>query len=184
MYYHKEVLKQLMPIELSGVFLKDLELEGKQLDIALYNVEKLKEQIFPDTADIFLDYIRVYDIEVNQQDTIQTIREKIITKMNERGSLRKEYYINLAKKNGYTITIQELRPFMCGWDYAGCEILAYETIFIFRVYIHNQETYYFRAGESRAGERLLYFKENEEIEKIINDLKPAHTYVQYIYIGG
>lgn len=98
MYYHKEVLKQLMPIELSGVFLKDLELEGKQLDIALYNVEKLKEQIFPDTADIFLDYIRVYDIEVNQQDTIQTIREKIITKMNERGSLRKKYYINLAKK--------------------------------------------------------------------------------------
>lgn len=182
--YHKEVLKQLMPIELSGVFLKDVELEGAWLDITLSDIEKLQEQIYPDTADIFSDFIRIYDISVSEQDTLQIVREKIISKMNERGSLTKEYYINLVKKNGYTITIQELRPFMCGWDYAGSEILAYKSIFIFRVYILNQKTYYFRAGESYAGERLTYFRKNEDIETLINNFKPAHTYVQYIYIGG
>lgn len=104
--------------------------------------------------------------------------------MKERGSLTKEYYINLVKKNGYTITIQELRPFMCGWDYAGSEILAYESIFIFRVYIFNHKAYYFRAGESCAGERLTYLRRNGDIETLINNLKPAHTYVKYIYIGG
>lgn len=45
-----------MPIELSGVFEQDLELEAIQLDKVMLNIEKLQEQIYPDTAYIFLLY--------------------------------------------------------------------------------------------------------------------------------
>jgi uncharacterized protein YmfQ (DUF2313 family) len=179
---HKDTLKLLFPIELQGSFEKDIELEGKQLDNAQARAEQLLREMFPDNAyELLPDWERVCGLTPASDETLQMRINKVIRRLRELGGLSRAYFINLAASLGYTITIEELRPFMAGWGSAGDTLYIYESLWIWRVKISGQALYYFRAGQSAAGERLLWWPAQTALEDLLKELKPAHTYVIFDY---
>lgn len=172
---HKDVLRQLCPIRLGGIFDADIELEGAQLDQALARSKRLLAEIFPDQAnELLADHERVCSLTPGDEDPLQLRRQKVIAKYREQGSLCRNYYIELAASLGYTITIEELA--------SGQEGYGDEGIFVWRITVANDTpAYYFRAGESRAGGRLLWWPTLTALEGLFEDLKPAHTQLIFAY---
>jgi len=179
---YKDVLKRLFPIELNGDFEKDIAIEGKHLDDAQSRAEDLLKESFPDGAyELLPDWERVCGLTPGSDDTLQLRRDRVIRKLRERGGLSIPYFIALAAAMGYEITIEELMPFMAGWGRAGDALYIYESLWIWRVKVSGRPLYYFRAGQSLSGERLLWWTAQTELENILTELKPAHTYIIFDY---
>jgi len=53
--------------------------------------------------------------------------------------------------------------------------------FSWRVKVSGQALYYFRAGLSTSGERLLWGPQVTALEDLFNNLNPAHTYIIFDY---
>jgi uncharacterized protein YmfQ (DUF2313 family) len=179
---HRDTLKLLFPIELQGDFEKDIELEGKHLDAAQSNAERLLNEMFPNQSyELLPDWERVCGLTPGSDDTLQLRQEMVVRKLRELGGLSRAYFIQLAVSIGYTITIEELLPFMAGIGRAGDALYVEAVIWIWRVKIAGQSLYYFRAGQSSAGERLLWWLPQAALENILNELKPAHTFIIFDY---
>ncbi len=179
---HKDVLKLLFPIPLEGNFDEDSEIEGSHLDAAQARADDLLQEIFPDqTYEQLCCWERVCGLVPGADDTLQMRRNAVIGKLRELGGLSKAYFIQLAASIGYAITIEELHPFMAGISYVGDTLYVEESIFVWRVNVADQALYYFRAGESSAGESLLWWPDQSVLENLLNELKPAHTFVYFTY---
>lgn len=179
---HGDILKLLYPIDLQGVNQDDMVLEGKQLDTAQASAERLLRECFPDmTCDLLASWERVYGLVPFAEDPMQLRIEKLIQKIRAHGGLSRAYFISLAATMSYTIAIEEYLPFMCGWGRCGDPLYVPEVRWIWRVSVSGYPLYYFRAGQSGAGERLLWWPAQTALENIFNELKPAHTHIIYDY---
>jgi len=171
---HRDVLRLLFPVEMGGDFEKDLELEGKLLDEAQARAEELLREIFPDTANELLsEWERVCGLTPGASDPLALRRERVIQKLRELGRLDRAYYVALAATMGFAISIEELPP--------NVEGHGEESIFIWRIHVAGTPVYYFRAGESRAGERLCWWPAATALEGLFQDIKPAHTQLIFAY---
>ena len=180
---HSEALKLLIPLRLDGHFEDDLVAEGVALDRSATNAEALLAELFPTGAyETLADYERVYGLAPGQGDPLQLRRNRVIQKMREMGRLDPAYFVGLAAGLGFTIVIEELHPFMTGWGYAGEELGDDDSDWCWRVWYSDTDNgYYFRAGESEAGECLSYGY-LVVLQDLFNDLKPADTYVEFIEV--
>lgn len=179
---HRDILKRLFPIDLAGAFDGDTEVEGAQLDAAQARAEQLLREEYPDlSVELLPAWERVCGLIPGAEDTIKSRQDRVIRKLRERGGLSREYFIALAAAMGWTITIEELQPFMSGIGRAGDVLYVPGVRFIWRVSISGQPLYYFRSGQSAAGERLLWWPLATELENLLQDLKPAHTYIIFDY---
>ncbi len=175
---HKDVLKLLFPIELGGVFDEDITLEGQHMDTAQTNADTLLTEIFADTTNALItDWERVYGIIPPDGATLAQRQAAVVQKLRLRGSLTRQYYVDLAAAVGYTITIEEIPPNDAG--YGG----AWDTINIWKVHvpIGAKVITDFTAGDSGAGDLLLDWQEESVLEGLFNALKPAHTHVYFVY---
>ena len=173
---HKDVLKLLFPLEIGGVFDSDVSIEGKHLDDAETSGAALLNEAFADqTSALISEWERVYGIVPSATSTIQYRRNAVIQKMRTLGRLDIQFFIGLAAAVGYTVNIEEVVPNDTGY--------GYESIWIWRVHvpIGSKPLYYFRAGQSRAGDPLLTWDKANVLEGIINEFKPAHTQVYFVY---
>ena len=86
---------------------------------------------------------------------------------------------------GYQITIDEPQPFRAGAGRAGDRIQEADITWVWRVTIQASvgPVYFLRAGQSGAGERLSQFGD-ALIEAVLNELKPAHTFIYFNYQGA
>lgn len=179
---HADTLKLLFPLEITGVFDADIALEGQQLDAAQVSAEVLLQEMFADTAYHRLaDWERVCGLQIEISDTLQMRRNAVVRKLQEVGGLSRAYFIALAASNGWIITIDELQPFMCGWGRCGDPVYAESVRWIWRVNLPGQAAYLFYAGTSAAGEPLSWWLTNAKLETLLNELKPAHTYIIFNY---
>lgn len=179
---HSDTLKLLFPVELGGVFDDDIKIEGKHLDAAQTSAERLLVEMFPDTTvDLIADWEDTYGLSPEADDPLQVRRAALMKKMKELGGLSRQYFIDLAASYGWTITIDELLPFMCGWSKSGDYLYIPEAIWIWRVNVQGSPVYNYRVGESCAGERLTWWPANTALESLITELKPAHTAVIFNY---
>jgi uncharacterized protein YmfQ (DUF2313 family) len=136
----------------------------------------------PDTAIALLaDWERVYDITSDVDTPVQFRRAEVVRRIRARGGLSIPYFIGLAQSLGYVVDIIEPVPTMAGWAGAGDELIGSEAISQWGLVIHNQPTYLFRAGESAAGEPLLWWTFQDFLEQLFVELKPAHTQVYFSY---
>ncbi|MGK0685334.1 YmfQ family protein [Serratia marcescens] len=128
------------------------------------------------------DWERVLDISPGSGMTLQQRRQQVLARINATGGLSRAYFINLAKSLGYDITIDEPQPFRAGVSRAGDRLYVEDIIWVWIVNILNvnAQIYRFRAGSSVSGERLMTFG-GDVLEPMLNDLKPAHTYVVFTY---
>lgn len=114
------------------------------------------------------------------EETLQGRRTALITKLSSTGGQSAAYFIELAAALGYTVTIEEFRPFRAGWSAAGDALTNGPWVFTWRVRAPEVSSIYFRAGQSRAGERLRAWG-NDTLECKLNQLKPAHTIALFAY---
>lgn len=171
---HSNVLEQLFPLDLGGVLEADLALEGAHLDDAESGAAQLLREIMPQSAaDGIADWERVCGLTPESGDTLQTRQARVISKLRERGGLSIPHFTAIAATWGYTIMIEELL--------AGTDGLGDEGIFRWRVTFTGTPLVYFRAGQSRAGDRLVDGPLADAMEGIFTELKPAHTQVIFAY---
>ncbi len=179
---HSDVIKLLLPLELAGVSEADIAREGQVLDDVELEAQELLREMFPDrSARCLTDWERVCALVPASDATLQSRRDNVVRKIRERGGLSRRYFIALAAAMGYTITIEELQPFMAGWGRAGDPLYEEKVRFIWRVCVAGQAFYYYRAGLSAGGERLLWWPSVTALEDLFNDLKPAHTFIIFDY---
>ena len=171
---HKDILRQLFPIALGGVFDDDLALEGSLLDQTLMRSEQLLREVFPDTsAELLADWERICNLFPGNDDPIQERETKVVEKFRARGGLSVAYFMAMADRMGYDITLEELAP--------NVESYGPESVFIWRITVNDSPAIYFRAGQSGAGERLCWLADITSLEGFLTELKPAHTQVIFAY---
>jgi uncharacterized protein YmfQ (DUF2313 family) len=175
-------LHQLFPIELGGDFGKTLAISARILDAAQASADSLLTDSFADAAVALLpDWERVLGLDVGPDDPIAYRRDQVVRKIRERGGLSRAYFIRLAAALGYAIEIVEPRPSMAGIMRAGDTIISDAVRWQWGVVMPDRPVYQFRAGSSCAGERLLWWDSEPILEAIFRELKPAHTFVYFIY---
>ncbi|AIK14276.1 YmfQ family protein [Pectobacterium atrosepticum] len=165
------------------VIAAELEVEGNVLDAARLLANRVLGGITPVAAQSLLaDWERVLAITLPVDSSYQQRLGNVLIKLAETGGLSIPYFMRLASRLGYTITIDELRPFRTGVSRCGEQIMHHDVLWAWRVNVTGTQVkkYYFRAGLSAVGERLLSFGDTV-IESVFNDLKPAHTFCYFSY---
>ena len=158
------------------------QIDGKALDEVQEHGLTVTNAINPATSgDMLLDWERVLGL-IPDGKTRQERMLAVLAKLNETGGLSIPYFVQLAAAAGYQIQITEPQPFRAGVNRVGDRLGHEDVIYVWRVNIKNgnNHIYQFRAGVSTAGERLSGYGD-AFIERVIQDLKPAHTDVYFTY---
>ena len=114
------------------------------------------------------------------EETIQGRRNALLTKLTSIGGQSAQYFIDLAASLGYTVTIEEYRPFRAGLSRAGDALANGDWVFTWLIRAPAVSIMEFRAGRSGAGERLRTWG-NDTLGCKINQLKRAHTIALFAY---
>jgi uncharacterized protein YmfQ (DUF2313 family) len=114
------------------------------------------------------------------EETLQGRRNALLTKLTSTGGQSAAYFIQLAASLGYTVTIEQFRPFRVGMSRAGDALTNGPWAFTWLVRAPEVTVTSFRVGQSAVGERLRTWG-NDTLECKINQLKPAHTIALFAY---
>lgn len=179
---HSDVLKLLMPVDLGAAADLDLELEGAQLDKVVSRDLDLLREIFADVAvETLADWERVYGLTPASDAPVQLRQELLVNKIRAIGDIKAPYLVSVAANLGYTVTIEHLAPFMAGCNRCGDALYSDTIWWQWKVSVSGVPAYYFRAGQSVAGENLSWFSAATDLENVLNDLKPADVYLWFVY---
>lgn len=122
--------------------------------------------------------------------TTQTVAERqlaVEAQLTDPGGQSRARYIALAAALGYSISITEYRPFVCGRSQLGIDqLLGDETCrFVWKASVPLARTSYFHCGVSQLGiDPLLHIARADDLECKLNSLKPAHTELVFDYQGA
>lgn len=188
---YREQLKALLPPGQAfprdpGTTLHDL-LDGMSIELARVDgrASALPQEANPATAlELLPDWERVAGLPDKcsgvLEETIQGRRNALLTKLTSTGWQSADYFIGIAASLGYTVTIEEFRPFRAGASVAGDALTNGPWAFTWLVRAPEVSVTEFRAGRSAAGERLRTWG-NDTLECKLNQLKPAHTIALFAY---
>ena len=113
---------------------------------------------------------------------MQQRTDAVLAKLNALGGLSIHYFTAIAQAAGYDVTIYEEDRFRAGENCAGDSLNTEEAVWRWCVDIAdgNAAAYIFRAGESRAGDRVSVYSD-PIIETMFEALKPAWTLCRFEY---
>lgn len=170
----------------AGTHLADL-LDGMAQELARIDgrAEHLIAEANPQQSiELLVDWERVAGLPDNCagtiSDTIQGRRAALTAKLAGSGGQSRAYFIELAAALGYTVTIEEYRPFRAGMSTAGGVLTNGGWVFTWTVHAPAVTVSSFAAGSASAGESLREWG-NDDLECKINQLKPAHTIALFSY---
>jgi uncharacterized protein YmfQ (DUF2313 family) len=151
------------------------------------------------TVELLPDWERAWGLPdpcVTAPQGIVARRQALLMKMTMLGGQSRQFYIDVATRLGYTITITEYLPYQCGisrvgdtrskldnpedpahfmWQLGPPEIRYYWT-----VHVNALALTYFRTGISECGvDRLLAIGVPQDLECVLARWKPAHTVIVY-----
>ncbi|RQY36539.1 YmfQ family protein [Burkholderia stagnalis] len=184
---HAELLGRLLPLVTydprESRLAAELAAEGKTLDRALADAETIVNGITPFFAlQLLPDWERVCGITSTEDATLQQRVSTVVAKVNETGGMSIPYFTRLAATLGYRIEIIEPDPFRVDEGVIGDAIWIEDIVYEWAVIVHGSPSLeiYFRVDESAVGEPLLTFAD-PILESVFQDLKPADTFVYFIY---
>jgi uncharacterized protein YmfQ (DUF2313 family) len=111
--------------------------------------------------------------------TVAQRQASVRAKFGARGVLSKGFFIALAAELGFTITIDEFRPFVAG-DPVGGPLYGAVWAFVWQVNAPQVETFYFSAGTGSAGDPLTTYDAGELVCRI-RENAPAETTVIFAF---
>ena len=136
------------------------------------------------TAELLPDWERVTGLPDKcagtLEETLQGRRNAVVAKLASTGGQSVAYFEEVAARLGFTITINEFRPFRAGMSAAGDPLTNGDWVFAWRVDAPAVTVIDFRAGLSAAGEALRTWG-NDSLECKLRQLAPAHTVVIFAY---
>lgn len=142
--------------------------------------------------------------------TLEERRAAVREKLAQRpGAQSRAYFIEIARRLGYIepepsptalavelsaevgrrheVTITEYRPFMAGVSRCGdprWQIAPHQMRYVWSVRVPGQRLTWFRAGSGQAGvDPHLAIRRAEDLECMLDRLKPAHTRLSFDYTG-
>lgn len=187
---HADLLALLLPpvsyTPTAPTLAGELAAEGQALDAAQRSANRVTVAVTPYFAEQLLpDWERVCGITPPAGAGYQQRLQTVLAKLAETGGLSIPYFKKLAAGMGYQITIDEPQPFRAGAGRAGDRIQATDIVWVWQVTVQGAggRVYRLRVGQSVAGERLGQFGD-AVIETVLNELKPAHTFVYFVYKGA
>lgn len=182
------MLQLLIPVELGGAFVVDLEVEGAALDAAQARLNTLLAEVLPDTAvELLSKWEALYEITPPAGATLAARQAAVAGKFRATGDIKKPYFVLLAASMGYTIRIDDYTESMAGWQCAGDELL-------------DEPWAYFSAGIGAAGDTLAFedvvlpwiwevvvtavpaSPPTPNLEAVLQDLKPHHIQLNFTYL--
>lgn len=113
--------------------------------------------------------------------TIIQQRQQIVARLVDSGGQSAGYFIGLAAKLGYTITITNDAPFRCGQSHCGQHVGDQDWFFQWTVTTPEYTNNPFLAGQSAAGEPLGSTG-NAVLQCELQERMPAHTILQFSYV--
>lgn len=116
---------------------------------------------------------------VTEELSTEQRRAALLAKMTALGGQSPQYFIDLAAKYGYEITITEYRPFRAGHSAAGDSLSNGDWAFTWDVNAPETTITLMRIG-FRCGDRLRSWG-NEQLECALEAHKPAHTMLRFVY---
>lgn len=120
--------------------------------------------------------------------TISARQRALAERMTAKGGQSRTFFIAVAARLGYTITIREFSPFMCGVSRCGDPAWAIgpaEIRFYWTVAVASPRLTWFRAGAGRAGvDHHLEIGIADDLECLFRRWKPAHTEIAFDYSGS
>jgi len=187
---HAELLGQLLPPVSYNPneprLATELRAEAKVLDRVLADANVVLSAITPYGAGQFPpDWERVYGIAPQADETLQQRLSTVVAKVNETGGMSIPYFKQLAAALGYQIDIEEPEPFCVDSNGIGDEIWIEDILWEWGVIVHGPPSlsYLFRVDESAVGEPLSTYAD-PILEQVFIDLKPADTYVYFVYLDA
>lgn len=135
------------------------------------------------TAEMLTDWERAYGLPDgcgSEGDSTAQRRAALLSRIAERGGQSRAYFIGVAAALGFTVTIEECRPFRVGVSRVGDPLYGQGWIFTWRVRAPETTIVPFRVGISRVGDPLRSWG-NARLECVIRRIAPAHTTVLFAY---
>lgn len=116
--------------------------------------------------------------------TIAERRAALVERLTAEGGQSRAYFITLAARLGYEISITEQAPFMCGLSQCGGgdQIGSVEIAFHWWVSVSDSRVTWFQAGIGQCGrDPFARIARASDLECVFNQYKPAHTVVHFDY---
>lgn len=136
------------------------------------------------TNQLLADWERVLGLpESCDADIVQTTSERLFAvhmKLTTEGGQSPQFFIKLAERLGYTITITEFDSFRVGYSEVGDALSNDAWAFVWQVNAAEDNIKDFSVGQSSVGDPLRSWG-NDLLECIIRKYKPAHTKVLFAY---
>lgn len=112
--------------------------------------------------------------------TLAERRDAVVAKISARGGQSRQFFIDLADRLGYPVTIDEFQPFTCDSE---CEDPCCDEPWRLAWRVNAPETMVREFTCDSPCEEALATWGNEVLECAISRLKPAHTHVIFGYGG-
>jgi uncharacterized protein YmfQ (DUF2313 family) len=170
------------------------EIWGSQIDVRAADL--LERESDPrSTIELLEDWERVAGLPdpcVAEPLTIEARRAALVNKLTTEGGQSRAFFIGVAAALGYTITIREHSPFMCGISQCGVteddagdpywEIGAPEIRFFWSVRVGAVRVSWWRFGSAVIGvDPHVRIALATDLECLFRRWKPAHTEVVFDY---
>lgn len=159
---------------------------AEELTQANKRTDELRVELDPRTASESLDdWERLLALPDECSDpentSLATRRNEVLAKLTGQGSISRQFYIDLAARLGYTITIFEYRQFQAGVSHAGELLSNGDWVFCWLVTAPAGVADFFEAGIDVAGDPLAVYSDGV-LECYIEKRKPAETLVFFAYV--
>lgn len=117
--------------------------------------------------------------------TITERRQNVVSRLTERGGCSRAWFIAFAAKLGYTVEIDEFRPFVTGLSRCGDVLNGGHSVrHTWRVRVSGARYTPFRTGASQCGDLLGKITRAEDLECQLKRRKQAHTNLIVSYEGA
>jgi uncharacterized protein YmfQ (DUF2313 family) len=139
---------------------------------------------FPSTTEELLpeweETLGLPDPCAGPQPTIAARQAQVLARFAGLGGQSPAYFIGYAANLGYTVTITQYTPFRMGQQTMGCQLGGPEWAFTWAINAPLVTQIPFRVGHSAMGDALETWG-NAVLQCELNEIKPAHTILQFIY---
>ncbi|WP_153114628.1 YmfQ family protein [Rhodocyclus tenuis] len=117
--------------------------------------------------------------------TLQERRAAVVAKLTALGGASPSYFLGLAEAMGYTVELDEFRPFLTGVNRCGDRLGGGAAVrHQWRIRVTGPRFTAFRAGASQCGDLLGKIDRAADLECKLKRLKPAHTRLIFSYEGA
>jgi uncharacterized protein YmfQ (DUF2313 family) len=109
-------------------------------------------------------------------------QQQVVARLTNGGGQSIAFFTAYAAALGYAVTATEFAPFRVGQSRVGQQLGTQDWFFTWQLNVAAQTVTYFTVGQSAVGQPLAYWN-NAVLECEMNEIKPAHTYLNFAYSG-